>query len=146
MTAPVILLLIVISIVVATFLIWLFYMITTTYKEKFERNFLFNGTSVAILIGGAILYFGVIECNDNCVDIVAVMKFDPTLVAESVFFYIGAFILSLAWITNIRKSSFLWGMTQNIIQTIFVAIFSVVILIGALLAKSALGKIKDAAT
>ena len=143
LTAPLILLIVFVSIIVVVFLIWLFWLITDQYKQRFERNFIFNGASVVILIGGSIIYVGLGWMSSANPDLAEVISFGPDVVMESVWFYIGAFIISLAWITNIRASSFLWGMTQNIIQTIFVAIFSVVIVIGAVLAGTAISKLRD---
>ncbi|MEE3198377.1 MAG: hypothetical protein VX225_08040, partial [Pseudomonadota bacterium] len=53
--------------------------------------------------------------------------------AATWLFYWGLLILMIAWIVNIRKSSFLWGMFQNIVQTVVIVGGSVVIVAGVLM-------------
>ena len=70
----------------------------------------------------------------NCANFGDYLKFKSGFIVQSIFLYLGLFLLLTSWYNNIAKSSFLWGMTQNIIQTIVIVVFSVVIFIAMLFA------------
>ena len=63
------------------------------------------------------------------------LTFAPNLDVQSGFFYFGVLIFISAWYINISKSNLVWGMVQNVLQTIIVTVFSVIIIAGTFAAK-----------
>ena len=110
----------------------------STYKEKFERNFVFNGAAWGIIIAEIIMTIGIfisaeaLNRSSMSLDLVGEL-FLFTHVGGSVWFYFGLLILMLTFVNNISQSNFKWGMYQNIMQTILVTVFSVFIILGTIL-------------
>tara|TARA_B100001123_G_C14924161_1_gene872992 strand:- start:85 stop:531 length:447 start_codon:yes stop_codon:yes gene_type:complete len=108
------------------------------YKEKFNRNFFFTGSSWGLLIGQGLLIGGIISgVNEPEANFLDFLTFSSVLSsgAGTWVFYWGLIILLWAWIVNIRASSFWWGMFQNIVQGAVVVGLSIIIVLGALGAK-----------
>ena len=105
-----------------------------TFKEKFDRNFFLTGTAWGLFLGGVLFIWGFISGLEGSATLVDLLTFqvmgNP---AASWLFYWGLIILMIAWITNIRASSFWWGTYQNIIQTAVVLGLSVILVVGAVL-------------
>jgi hypothetical protein len=124
-------------------------MIASTYTEKFERNFIFTGTAAALVVGEAIVLTSIFFADDvmgnaELLDVLtAVATFAPNLDVYSGFFYFGALIILFAWYANISASSLVWGMIQNVLQTIIVTVFSVIIVVGAIFLSDSLNKSKS---
>ena len=108
----------------------------TTYKEKFERNFIFNGAAWGIMISEIIMFIGAMIAETP--NFSYLLTFGH--VGGSVWFYFGAIILLITFANNISQSNFKWGMFQNIMQMILVTLFSVIIIAGTMFAKQ---KISD---
>ena len=105
-------------------------------------------TAWGLFLGGAVLLWGIVQWGNSDVGFAELLTFgvghnytpqgsnitqwieDPQ---ASWLFYWGLIILTIAWIINIRKSSFWWGTFQNIVQTVVVLGLSVILAIGALL-------------
>ena len=121
-------------------LLFLIAMGINSFKERFDRNFFFTGTSVGLLLGEGMLWWGIYNAAQYG-GFTKMLTFQLTLSSGSIYgapswnFYWGLIFLLIAWITNIRKSSFWWGMYQNIVQGAVVLVFSVIIIIGAMLIK-----------
>lgn len=133
-----------ISIIVGVIItIAIVYFIAEGFREKFERKFIFTGTSAGILIGEILIIWG-LNIYPMSVPVADVLTFSAPGEADFAFamFAIGCFSFLLAWFINIRKSSLGWGMIQNILQTIIVTVFSVIIVAGAVLVKGFLEKNK----
>ena len=129
-------------------LLALLYYLINEFKEKFDRNFFYTWTSLGLFIGEVLLLWGIVQWGISDVGFAELLTFgvghnytpqgsnitqwieDPQ---TSWLFYWGLIILLITWIINIRKSSFWWGMFQNIIQGAVVLTLSIIIAIGALL-------------
>ena len=111
------------------------YALSSGFRERFERNFIFTGTAAGIMIGEILIIWGYIWFADTGAALSDALTFSTSGEADFSFgmFAIGSISFLLAWFINIRKSSFIWGMIQNILQTIIVTVFSVFIVAGALL-------------
>lgn len=124
------------------------YVVAGKYKEKFGRNFIFNKCSWGILIGEiiALISFGSaaeIVPDEHAKEFflsmftLGILHSDIFTGEYSLDLYSGFFAFGLicffsAWYINIKKSSFVWGMVQNVLQTIIVTVFSVLIVVVAL--------------
>lgn len=146
------------TIVLISGIIWISSIIAEAYRKKFERNFIFNKTSGYILAGVIASAIGFMltasECTTN-EQIYGLISLSPpvcmeiSLDSEMIWFDIGSafFILGLAttlyaWYLNISHSNLLWGMTQNLIQTIMVIAFSIFIILIILFLKESMNKTK----
>lgn len=119
----------------------------TTFNEKFGRKFIFAKTFWGILIGGIIIFLlffetGVSSRLSTCWSSGELFTFGSSCDANLGFLLFGLIIIFWAWGINISKSNFVWGMWQNIVQTIIVLMFSVIIVIGAMFVKDILKKKK----
>jgi len=127
------------------------------FRKRFNRNFIFTGTAAGIVLGeiGILAGFFIYTNNytegsartfDGITSIAPVMMelitfsvnvnstINPVLFDfASGIFCSGIVIFLLAWLINFAKSNFIWGIIQNILQTIIVTAFSVIIVAGALL-------------
>ena len=124
-----------------------------SYKEKFERNFIFNGAAWGIIIAEIIIFIG---CAISAVQLEKIVGVGASTTGDiilyavtfghlgaSVWFYFGAMILLITFATNINHSNFKWGMFQNIMQMILVTLFSVIIIIGSIMAKQKISEIME---
>jgi len=121
-----------------------------SYKEKFERNFIFNGAAWGIIIAEIIIFVGCAIAAGEVDTVGGSTTGDIILYAvtfghlgASVWFYFGAMILLITFATNINHSNFKWGMFQNIMQMILVTLFSVIIIIGSIMAKQKISEIME---
>ena len=96
-----------------------------SYKEKFERNFIFNGAAWGIIIAEIIIFVGCAIAAGEVDTVGGSTTGDIILYAvtfghlgASVWFYFGAIILLITFANNISQSNFKWGMFQNIMQMI----------------------------
>ena len=137
-------LLILLGVIGGLLLLFLVVMGINSFKDRFDRNFFFTGTSFGLLLGEGLLLSSSLLTDGwtKYGDFTDMLTFDLMLGSPSHAytppswnFYFGLIILLIAWITNIRKSSFWWGMYQNIVQGAVVLVFSVIIIIGAMLIK-----------
>ena len=104
------------------------------YKEKFERNFMFNGCAWGILFADIMLFVGVGMFSEvPSTSELGLFLFEVP--GASLFFYFGLFVLFIVLRTNIKSSTMGWGIWQTIVQLIFVTLFSVIIVFGTLWAK-----------
>tara|TARA_B100001057_G_scaffold350494_1_gene352010 strand:- start:114 stop:575 length:462 start_codon:yes stop_codon:yes gene_type:complete len=110
----------------------------STYREKFERNFVFNGAAWGIIIAEIIMIIGfgigAVALEDRYPSSLQILGqlFLFTHVGGSVWFYFGLLVLMLTFVNNVSQSNFKWGMYQNIMQTILVTVFSVFIILGTI--------------
>ena len=110
------------------------------YKEKFERNFMFNGCAWGILFADIMLIVGLAMISE-VPDASGTAIFIFVVPGASLFFYFGLLVLFMVLRTNIKSSSMGWGIWQTIVQWIFVTLFSVIIVFGTLWAKQKLGEV-----
>ena len=110
------------------------------YKEKFERNFMFNGCAWGILFADIMLIVGLAMMSE-VPDASGTAIFIFVVPGASLFFYFGLLVLFMVLRTNIKSSSMGWGIWQTIVQWIFVTLFSVIIVFGTLWAKQKLGEV-----
>ena len=112
------------------------------YKEKFERNFMFNGCAWGILFADIMLIVGLgmlsEEPSASGNDLAILIFVVP---GASLFFYFGLLVLFMVLRTNIKSSTMGWGIWQTIVQLIFVTLFSVIIVFGALWAQQKVGEV-----
>ena len=117
------------------------------YRENFNRNFILNKTAWVILLSLLIMFFALIVSVSN--DIEPLLTFgahpDPFhyLNNPSGAFYFGLLIYIYACYKNISKSNLGWGLVQNVIQSIMVALFSVIIVGLTLIVKDTYKKLLD---
>ena len=142
-------------------IIGIVYAIASTFTKKFDRKFIFARTVWGILFGEILCLVGYAVatdlsglCDDLSVELISLITFTPAQciidggglfdVGSGVFVF-GLLVVLGAWYTNIYKSNIVWGMAQNILQTILVTVYSVVIVVGTFLVKEALQKPKGKA-
>lgn len=143
----------VIALVVTTFVL------AEKYREEFGRNFIFNHCAWVILTGIIIAFFSYYSASGYVPDeqstelLLAistlgmlhgdVLPGEVSLDRYSGFFVFGLICIFCAWYINIKKSTFGWGMAQNVLQTIIVAALSVILAAIALLVASMKSRNKE---
>ena len=113
-------------------LVGIFFLISA-FKTKFNRNFFLTGTAFWLLIGQAMMIGSILGLNNTTDTFMKLLTFSANWGGISWIFYWGLVSLLIGWIINIRSSSLGWGMFQNIVQGTVVLVFSVILVIGALL-------------
>ena len=137
---------IVLGIVIA---IAILYWLATRFREKFGRNFIVTGTGASLFLGEICIFIGLFILVDQGVTIDGTVSalvmdlitfsvtvtpnMDPVMIDIGYgMFAFGSLLFLLAWAINIQASGFIWGMTQNILQTIIAAVLGVIIAIAAI--------------
>ena len=113
-------------------LVGIFFLISA-FKTKFNRNFFLTDTVFWLLIGQTMMIGSVFGLNNTTDTFTELLTFSASWGGISWIFYWGLVSLLIGWIINIRSSSLGWGMFQNIVQGTVVLVFSIILIIGALL-------------
>mgnify|MGYP001179785531 CR=1 FL=1 len=128
--------------------------LSKAYREHFNRNFILNETAWVILFSSLIMFLALASGTGlgnglSFNEITTFLTFgahpDPFHHSNnpSGVFYFGLLIYIYACYKNISKSDLGWGLAQNVIQTIMVILFSVIIVGLTLIVKDTYKKLLD---
>jgi len=120
------------------------------YRKNFNRNFILNKTAWVILLSLLIMLLALASSTGlSFNEITPLLTFgahpDPFhhMNNPSGVFYFGLLIYIYACYKNISKSNLGWGLAQNVIQSIMVTLFSVIIVGLTLIVKDTYKKLLD---
>ena len=124
--------------------------LSKAYRENFNRNFILNKTAWVMLFSLLIMALALgTSTGFDFDEILLLLSFgahpDPfhEMNNASGFFYFGLLVYIYACYKNISKSDLGWGLAQNVIQSIMLILFSVIIVGFTLLVKDTYKKILD---
>ena len=126
-------LLISLGVILAILILVGIFSLISAFKTKFNSNFFLTDTVFWLLIGQAMMIGSVFGLNNTTDTFTELLTFSASWGGISWIFYWGLVSLLIGWIINIRSSSLGWGMFQNIVQGTVVLVFSIILIIGALL-------------